>query len=63
MLDALGTLEKDVHNLAAVIRFTPDGRHIVVSNRGENSLVVFAFDEATGRLAFKSRTFLAGDWP
>lgn len=62
-LDILGTLEKDVHNLAAAIRFTPDGRHVVVSNRGENSLVVFSFDEATGRLAFKSRTFLAGNWP
>ena len=62
-LDILGTLEKDVYNLGAAIRFTPDGRHVVVSNRDENSLVVFSFDEATGRLAFKSRTFLAGNWP
>ena len=50
-------------NLAAAIRFTPDMKRIVVSNRGENSLAVYDFDSATGRLAFKSRTFLAGSWP
>ena len=48
---------------AAAIRFTPDMRGIVVSNRGENSLAVFDFDESTGKLAFKSRTMLKGDWP
>lgn len=51
------------NNLAAAIRFTPDGKCIVVSNRGENSLVVFDFDEATGKLTFKARTLLSGDWP
>ena len=48
---------------AAAIRFTPDMRGIVVSNRGENSLAVFDFDESTGKLALKARTMLAGDWP
>lgn len=48
---------------AAAILFTPDGRRVVVSNRGENSLAVFDFDESTGMLAFKSRTMLKGDWP
>ena len=48
---------------AAAIRLTPDGRRVVVSNRGENSLAVFDFDESTGKLAFKARTMLAGDWP
>ena len=51
------------NNQAAAIRFTPDMRGIVVSNRGENSLAVFDFDESTGMLAFKSRTMLKGDWP
>lgn len=51
------------NNLAAAIRFTPDGKRIVVSNRGENSLAVFDFDEATGKIAFKSGTMLKGDWP
>jgi len=73
-LDSLSTLENPVNpvnpvlntdssRLAAAIRFTPDMKRIVVSNRGENSLVVFDFDEATGRLAFKARTILPGDWP
>ena len=56
-------LNTDSSRLAAAIRFTPDMRRIVVSNRGENSLVVFDFDEATGRLALKARTLLTGDWP
>ena len=56
-------LNTDSSRLAAAIRFTPDMKRIVVSNRGENSLVVFDFDEATGRLAFKARTLLTGDWP
>lgn len=51
------------NNQAAAIRFTPDMRGIVISNRGENSLVVFDFDESTGKLALKARTMLAGDWP
>ena len=38
-------------------------KRIVVSNRGEDSLAVYDFDSATGRLAFKARTFLAGSWP
>ena len=56
-------LNTDSSHLAAAIRFTPDVKRIVVSNRGENSLVVFDFDEATGRLAFKARTLLTGSWP
>lgn len=55
-----GTTNTD---LAAAVRFTPDGKCVVVSNRGENSLVVYGFDEATGRLSFKARTRLPGSWP
>ena len=50
-------------DLAAAIRLTPDLKRIIVSNRGENSLVSFDFDETTGRLAFKGRTLLPGSWP
>ena len=69
ILDTLPTIisrrgaEAQRENLAAAIRFTPEMKHVVVSNRGENSLVVFDFDESTGRLAFKARTHLPGDWP
>ncbi len=55
-----GTTNSD---LAAAVRFTPEGECVVVSNRGENSLVVYAFEEATGRLSFKARTRLPGSWP
>ena len=51
------------NNQAAAIRLVPDGRRVVVSNRGENSLAVFDFDESTGKLACKARTMLSGDWP
>ena len=50
-------------DLAAAIRLTPDLKQIVVSNRGENSLASFDFDETTGRLTFKGRTLLPGSWP
>lgn len=50
-------------DLGAAVRFTPDGRRVVVSNRGEQSLVAYDFDEATGKLAFKARTKLPGSWP
>lgn len=73
-LDTLSTLENPVNlvnpvqnstgaNLAAAIRFTPDGKRVVVSNRGENSLVVYDFDDSTGRMCFKARTLLSSSWP
>lgn len=64
-LDAVTTLSETApaNNLAAAVRFSPDMRRVVVSNRGENSLVAYDFDAATGKLAFKARTLLDGDWP
>jgi len=50
-------------DLAAAIRFTPGEKCVVVSNRGENSLAVYDFDETTGRMHLKARTLLPGDWP
>ena len=50
-------------DLAAAIRFSPDGRRVVVSNRGENSLLAFGFDPATGALAAGARSLLPGSWP
>ncbi len=50
-------------DLAAAVRFTPDMKHIAVSNRGENSIVVYGFDETTGKLSFKARSMLEGCWP
>lgn len=50
-------------DLAAAVRFSPDGRRVIVSNRGEQSLVTYDFDEKTGKLALKARSFLPGSWP
>ena len=62
-IDSISTLELPCDNLAAAIRFTPDMKRVVVSNRGENSLVTYDFDETTGGLSFASRTLLEGSWP
>lgn len=56
-------LNTDSSHIAAAIRLTPDMKRIFVSNRGEDSLVVYDFDSETGRLAFVTRTFLDGSWP
>lgn len=50
-------------DLAAAVRFSPDMKRVIVSNRGEQSLVAYDFDEATGKLKFKARTVLPGSWP
>ena len=36
----------------AGLQFTPDGHYLYGSNRGHDSLVVYAVDESTGRLSF-----------
>ncbi len=50
-------------DLAAALRFTPDQKRVVISNRGENSLVTFDYDEATGKLKEVARSLLPGSWP
>ena len=50
-------------DLAAAIRLSPDMKRVIVSNRGENSLVSYDYDEATGRLSQKARSPLPGSWP
>ena len=50
-------------DLAAAIRLSPDGRRVVVSNRGENSLVAYDYDVATGAISLKARSPLPGSWP
>lgn len=51
------------HDYASAVRLTPDLRRVVVTNRGEESLAVYDYDEKTGRLSFCSRTKLPGSWP
>jgi 6-phosphogluconolactonase len=42
---------------------TPDGRHLYVSNRGHDSLAVFAIDAASGRLAPRGHVPTGGRTP
>jgi 6-phosphogluconolactonase len=51
-------LRKDYHgstNTAAEVVVSKDGRFVYGSNRGDDSLVVLAFDSATGNLTFVQR--------
>lgn len=50
------------HNGAAAIRMSADGQFIYVSNRGNNSITVFATDDA-GTLTTVQRISTEGDFP
>jgi 6-phosphogluconolactonase len=65
MLDSKPTLPDgwSGYNLDAAIRFTPDMKRVVVSNRGYDSLSVFDFDDKTGALSFVNRSVMPGSWP
>lgn len=47
----------------ADIHVAPSGRTLYVSNRGHNSIAVFAIGEATGLLALEQVVSTGGDWP
>lgn len=51
-LDSQSTLAKspEGENKSAAVRVHPNGRYVYASNRGPDTLAVFAFDEATGKL-------------
>jgi len=65
LLDSCSTMPAGWRGLNqdAAIRFTPDGKRVIVSNRGYDSLTVFDYDFATGKLSFKARSVLPGSWP
>lgn len=50
-------------NIVAEIRLSPSGKHLYVSNRGHDSLTVFAVDEHEGLLEFVENTPTLGHWP
>ena len=47
----------------AGVQLTPDGRYLFGSNRGHDSLVVYAVDESTGRLSFVEHHSCLGKTP
>jgi 6-phosphogluconolactonase len=63
--NTVSTLDPSFHgpNTAAEIALSPDGKFILCSNRGENSLVVFRIDEVTGAPSFVQRIACGGKTP
>ena len=41
----------------------PSGRFVYASNRGHDSLAIFAIDQASGRLTALGHTPIGGRWP
>ncbi len=50
-------------NSTAEVVVHPNGRFLYGSNRGHNSIVVFAIDQTTGKLALVEHTSTDGNWP
>jgi 6-phosphogluconolactonase len=50
-------------NLAGAIRVTPSGRHVLVSNRGHDSLAVLRFDPGASSLSLVGIASGAGECP
>jgi 6-phosphogluconolactonase len=47
----------------ADIHVHPSGRFLYVSNRGHQSLAIYAIDQATGKLTMVDTPSVQGDWP
>jgi len=50
-------------SVCADIHLSPDGRFLYGSNRGENTIVIFAITKDTGELKLVGREKVRGDWP
>lgn len=57
------TLLENVENLTSTLCIAPDGRHLYVGNRGEDTIAVFEVDPDTGRLTHKYHVAAGGRWP
>lgn len=51
------------NNACADLHLSPDGKFLYGSNRGENTIVIFAVDAASGKLELVGRESVHGDWP
>jgi 6-phosphogluconolactonase len=61
----LPTLPPDFNgeNFPADIHVSPSGRFVYCSNRGHDSIAVFAVNEKTGELAIRQHELTGGKWP
>ena len=65
LLDSVSTLPKDFkgNNSCADVHFHPNGKFVYGTNRGHNSLVIYNFDAATGKLTVVGHTPTQGAIP
>ncbi len=64
-VQAISTLPDDFEgeSWTAELEISPDGRFLYGSNRGHDSLAVFAVDPASGRLSLQGHVSTGGRWP
>jgi 6-phosphogluconolactonase len=64
-LQTLSTLPKDFsgESYCADVHVSPNGKFLYGSNRGHNSIVVYAIDEKTGKLTYVENVSTQGNWP
>ncbi|UOR06764.1 lactonase family protein [Hymenobacter aerilatus] len=64
-IEVVSTLPADFtgESYCADLHLSPDGRFLYGSNRGHNSIVVFAVNQGTGRLTLVQHTSVLGNWP
>lgn len=53
----------DDYNTAADIHVSPDGKFLYASNRGHDSIVIFAIDEITGEIRLTGHESVIGQHP
>lgn len=65
VIDNVSTLASDFkgESFCADIHLSQDGKFLYGSNRGENTIVIFAVDQETGHLMVIGRESVQGDWP
>jgi 6-phosphogluconolactonase len=64
-LETVSTLPTDFsgRSYCADLHVSPSGKFLYGSNRGHDSIVVFAIDESTGRLKYLEHASTQGKWP
>jgi 6-phosphogluconolactonase len=65
LIDTVSTLPSDFSGTSycADVHVSPSGEFLYGSNRGHNSIVVFAIDQRTGKLTLVEHVSTEGDWP
>lgn len=65
LLDSLTTLPSDFKewNSCADVHFHPNGKFVYGSNRGHNSIVIYSYDSASGKLTFVGHQSTQGAFP